>query len=280
LIGAGQSADDEARRHRRLADEHRRKAAYHEQAADRLEKGTNGERATAWALHAMEPDGWYRFDDIRWSGPARANIDHVVVGPGGVFVIDSKNWRGKPAVRDGVLRVDGDRREREVASAADAALAVSERLPAAMRSNVTGILCLVRDEPIRLQARDVLVCSTSTLPELLRTRPRVFDDGAVAWAYHELAQALTPASSASAPRVANAMIEQTKKPDRSRSSTRPRRGAARSQNRRSEGRRLVIGLGIVAAIVAGIATGAVQEFSEWLGSQLANEFAEAQHPQP
>ena len=84
------------------------------------------------------------FHDVRWPGRPRANIDHIAVGPGGVFVIDSKNWAGSIAVRDGVLLQNGRRRESTVAGAGEAALAITGllgNLPA------TGVLCFVRDEP-------------------------------------------------------------------------------------------------------------------------------------
>ena len=61
-----------------------------------------------------------------WPGRRFANIDHVVVGPGGVFVIDSKNWSGDVRVVEGTLRQNGRSREKAVASAADASLAVAE----------------------------------------------------------------------------------------------------------------------------------------------------------
>src|SRR3546814_20149304 len=96
--------------------------------------------------------------DVAWPGRPRANIDHVVIGPGGAFVIDSKNWSGAIAVRDQVLRQNGRSREMAVVGAAEAALAVSVAmggLPA------TGALCFVRDDAIEGWARDVMVCSTA-----------------------------------------------------------------------------------------------------------------------
>ena len=81
---AGHSADDEAERMRRSAEEHRRKAERLERAADAYDKGAVGERTTASVLDAMACEGWFHLDDVRWPGRPKANIDHVVVGPGGV----------------------------------------------------------------------------------------------------------------------------------------------------------------------------------------------------
>jgi hypothetical protein len=57
-------------------------------------RGAAGERHTARLLNALEPHGWAILHDLAVPG-SRANIDHLVIGPGGVFVIDSKQYRGR-----------------------------------------------------------------------------------------------------------------------------------------------------------------------------------------
>lgn len=52
------------------------------------EEGAEGERKTAQQLSKLPP-GWRVWHDL--NGP-RGNIDHLVVGRGGVFVLDTKNW--------------------------------------------------------------------------------------------------------------------------------------------------------------------------------------------
>lgn len=160
---AGDSARDIARRQRE-------KAARLERSAALWERGAQGEAATAAALATLSTRGWTTFHDVRWPGRQRANIDHVVVGPGGVFVIDSKNWTGDIRVADGVLYQSGRRREREVAAAADAALAVTQLLQGLP---ATPVLCFVRHEPIDVQARGVTICSTSNLAALLAAMPPI-----------------------------------------------------------------------------------------------------------
>jgi hypothetical protein len=61
-------------------------------------RGAAGERRTAHLLAALERDGWVVLHDLALPG-SRANIDHLVIGPGGVFVIDSKQYRGPAAAR-------------------------------------------------------------------------------------------------------------------------------------------------------------------------------------
>jgi Nuclease-related domain len=57
-------------------------------------RGAAGERRTARLLAALERHGWAVLHDLAVPG-GRANIDHLAIGPGGVFVIDSKQYRGR-----------------------------------------------------------------------------------------------------------------------------------------------------------------------------------------
>ena len=70
------------------------------------------------------PAEWTALHDVRWPGRRFANIDHIVIGPGGIFVVDSKNWSGNLTFSGGVLRQNGRSREPAVARCADSALAV------------------------------------------------------------------------------------------------------------------------------------------------------------
>jgi hypothetical protein len=45
-------------------------------------------------LAPLERQGWVVLHDLALPG-SRANLDHLVIGPGGVFVIDSKQYRGR-----------------------------------------------------------------------------------------------------------------------------------------------------------------------------------------
>jgi Nuclease-related domain len=57
-------------------------------------RGAAGERRTARLLDPLERHGWAVLHDLAVPG-SRANIDHLVIGPGGVFVVDSKQYRGR-----------------------------------------------------------------------------------------------------------------------------------------------------------------------------------------
>lgn len=164
-MAAGESAYDVARRQRE-------KAARLERSAELWERGAQGEVEVARALESL-PEGWVVLHDLAWPGRPRANLDHVVVGPGGVFVVDAKNWSGRVEVRDQVLVQNGRRREPTVASAAEAAIAVQALMP--VPNLCMGVLCFVRDEPLRGWARDVMVCSTANIIEMLTSRPHVLE---------------------------------------------------------------------------------------------------------
>jgi hypothetical protein len=65
-------------------------------------RGAAGERRTARLLAPLERQGWAVLHDLAVAG-SRANLDHLVIGPGGVFVVDSKQYRGR-------LQLDGSGR--------------------------------------------------------------------------------------------------------------------------------------------------------------------------
>lgn len=69
-----------------------------------LRLGLEGERVVGQYLEGLRAKGCSVFHDI--VGPT-FNIDHVVIGPAGVFTIETKTWR-KPARGDARIRFDGE----------------------------------------------------------------------------------------------------------------------------------------------------------------------------
>jgi Nuclease-related domain len=61
-------------------------------------RGAAGERRTARLLGPLERYGWVVLHDLALSG-SQANLDHLVIGPGGVFVVDSNTVSGPAAAR-------------------------------------------------------------------------------------------------------------------------------------------------------------------------------------
>lgn len=68
----------------------------------RFERGASGERKVAATLAKAERQGVRLLSDRRVTH-GRANIDHIAIGPGGVFIIDAKNYRGKITINKSLL---------------------------------------------------------------------------------------------------------------------------------------------------------------------------------
>jgi len=169
---AGYGAEEQATRRARKVDRLRREEAAHEATRDSVaaelaqaqrqqrawSAGAEGERMVAETLDPLSHYGWTCLHDVHWPGRPIANIDHIAIGPGGVVVIDSKNWTGRVALQDGVLRQNGYRRDREAEGVAEATAAVTALLVPEHRSKVMGVICLAgQDQPPTPTAQGVTV---------------------------------------------------------------------------------------------------------------------------
>ena len=125
--------------------------------------------AVARVLATLDSAEWTVHRDVRWPTREFASIDHGVVGPKGVFVIDSLGWSGRVNVANDQIRLNGCIRDSELVGAGEAAAAVTELIGLGVR-DVQPVLCFVREEWLTGTARDVLVCSTSNLDTMLLGR--------------------------------------------------------------------------------------------------------------
>jgi hypothetical protein len=145
-------------------------------------RGAAGERRTARLLAPLERRSWAVLHDLAIPGSA-ANIDHLVIGPGGVLVIDSKQYRGQLHVgRDGMvwhgrhLLVSALRKTLWEADQADEVLGITDIQVAAIvavhgASIPRGVL----------RADGVTIVPARRLPDLLQALPPVFGPERVAW---------------------------------------------------------------------------------------------------
>lgn len=92
MAAAGHSAGVEARRLDALAGEYERLSAESRAMAERFMIAHATERQVAGSLAPLTAAGYTFLHDRRWPGSRRAQIDHVLVGPGGLFVVDTKAW--------------------------------------------------------------------------------------------------------------------------------------------------------------------------------------------
>jgi superfamily I DNA/RNA helicase len=96
----------EAARQRELADEHARRAGIARQMARNFEEAAHSRQRLARTLIELEPLGYTLLTDRR--GPGSARVDLVLVGPGGVLLIDAKAWPAATVADGRVWRGDDD----------------------------------------------------------------------------------------------------------------------------------------------------------------------------
>jgi Nuclease-related domain len=145
-------------------------------------RGAAGERRTARLLGPLERRGWAVLHDLAIPG-TQANIDHLVIGPGGVLVIDTKRYRGRLRLdRHGMvwhgrqLLVSALRRVLWAADQADEVLGVAEVQVAAVVA--------VHGASVpwgRLEADGVTIVPARRLPDLLQALPSILGPERVAW---------------------------------------------------------------------------------------------------
>lgn len=66
--------------------------------------GRDGERAVGQLLDTLRTDGYQVFHDVLGEG---FNLDHVLIGPGGIFTIETKTW-SKPVSGSPKVYFDGE----------------------------------------------------------------------------------------------------------------------------------------------------------------------------
>ena len=171
-MGAGQSAGDLAERSRLEAEAHRQAARDAERRARGFGIAARTEPLTARALESLTAHGYQLLHDRRWPTTRRANLDHLAVGPGGVFVIDTKSWRGRLSIVGGSLYQDQACRDDAVEKARDQALAVESVLVEIGLAplEVVPVICLIGEEDLDGLLGRVHVVSLGTLPRMVLAR--------------------------------------------------------------------------------------------------------------
>lgn len=72
---------------------------------DNYLKGAKGEEWVAHELAFLGPE-FAVFNGLRLGGGSE-NFDHIIVGPAGISVVETKNWKGSVEFRNGRLYADG-----------------------------------------------------------------------------------------------------------------------------------------------------------------------------
>lgn len=89
---AGESADEVARRSAEAADRLEKSAQRARRRSEAFAAGAEGERLLAESLGGLAARGWFILPDRRTA--SGGNIDIVLIGPPGVFILDAKHWSG------------------------------------------------------------------------------------------------------------------------------------------------------------------------------------------
>jgi hypothetical protein len=145
-------------------------------------RGAAGEWRTARLLAPLERHGWAVLHDLAIPG-SQANIDHLVIGPGGVLVIDTKQYRGRLRLdaygmlwQGRHLLVSSSRKVRWAADQADEVLGIAEiQIPAIVAVHGTSVPWGI------VQADGVTVVPARQMPDLLQALPTVLGPERVAW---------------------------------------------------------------------------------------------------
>ena len=275
-MAAGTGADEQARRLEQvvvreraaLAEQERRTAAVEAQVRN-WRVGAEGERLVAHELDALHDRGWRVLHDVHWPGRPKANLDHVAIGPGGVVVIDTKNWSGSVSTSGGVLRCSGYRKTKESEAAAQMAAAVAALLEPQHRALVRGAVALVQQEqaPTAVEAGTVVV-GRSDLAEWLASSPPVLSAGDVDRITGYLAPALAAATTSAQLTTASlstpSSASSSRRPPQVARTTRVTSGRRRPRPRSSPRSRA--GGGVFASLVKlAVIVVALLTMESWLG---------------
>ncbi len=159
------------------------------QQGDTFGHGAEEQAATAAVLASLSPD-WLSLHAVRWPRFSDATIDHITVGPGGVFVITSQSWAGRASLAAGILKAPGHARASGAEAAAMAARQIASIVPAYVNVHTWAAVCFSRDEPLAGRLGNTFVCSTQTLPSMLGGRDVVLSPAEVQHVHRHLTDAL------------------------------------------------------------------------------------------
>jgi hypothetical protein len=168
-----------------MADDARRAAAVRSRLARVLgihtqerawRQGARGEKLVADQLRRL-PKAWRVFHDISIDG-AGHNVDHLVVGPGGVFSLNTKNLSGSVWVAERAVRVNYKPTD-YLSKANWEGKQVSRRLSAAAGVPVRArpVIVVIADRlTVKAQPATVTVVGRRRITAWLQTQPSRLDE--------------------------------------------------------------------------------------------------------
>jgi hypothetical protein len=145
-------------------------------------RGFDGEQQTSRILAGLKVDGYHVHEhiDIGWG-----DVDHVIIGPTGVFAIETKNWSGRVTGSEGKLLRNGYPANDSIRQAVRGAIAIKELLD--LRWVEAILVCPeaeVVDEPLRVGK--VTVVSGTRLSQVILNRTTRFSRAQVERTFADL----------------------------------------------------------------------------------------------
>jgi hypothetical protein len=150
--------------------------------ASAWQRGAAGERRTARLLDPLARHGWAVLHDLAIPG-SQANLDHLVIGPGGVFVIDTKQYRGRLQLDPSGRLWHGRHLLASTLRAADFEADQAARVLGIADVQVAAIVA-VHGASVpwgMLGAEGVTVVPARRLPDLLQALPQIYGPERAAW---------------------------------------------------------------------------------------------------
>lgn len=190
-MGAGDGAAEQPRLAAERVARLKRQLDQAERATKSWDAGAADERAVADRLSQLIPHGWLLLHDVHWPGRPKAVLDHVLVGPGGVVVVDAKNWTGEVRVCSGVLWQGRYARTQSVEGALAQCAAVASVLAPPHRRLVRPLICMAgHPDLFGVTSSDVAVAGADRIVAAISALPAVLDQQAVAGVYAHLGEQL------------------------------------------------------------------------------------------
>ncbi len=137
---------------------------------DAFFKGARGEESVAFLLAAL-PRGYHVFHDFCCDGTC---IDHVVVGPSGLFAIETKCWAGSVICENGAILVNGVPPSRPPLAQARGSARELARYLCASCPDVPAclpVVCFASEtfQPGLQACEDAVICNASALQSFIVT---------------------------------------------------------------------------------------------------------------
>lgn len=152
-------------------------------AAGAWAAGAEGERRVAEELSNLREAWTVLHDRLLRPGQSEANLDHVVIGPGGLFLVDAKNRAGRVSEWEGGLfqhvTRDGVRQSVNLAAELKKVHGMAAYMAVESDRPVTPVLCLAGSQEAEFgepqMVQGVWVVPMSKVVNWLNSRPVVLD---------------------------------------------------------------------------------------------------------